>query len=219
MDRVLVIDREEGLRKIVSGLRELGLQVDAETDSERGFKRVRDEPYLIVVLSDCMPPVASTAVLVALRQITESPIVMMGNGDETALVEALMSGADVYLKRPIRIRELAARVRSLSRRYGQEGGPESYLNLVGACANQFGQAFEKLSHTEAKLLNHLLERAGKLTAREDLMTSVWGENGKETSLRFYIWQLRRKLAGVDQIKIMNMKGMGYLLKVQDFAQP
>ncbi|HEU0020583.1 MAG TPA: response regulator transcription factor [Dehalococcoidia bacterium] len=216
MDRVLVIDREEGLWEIVNGLRELGLQVDAEADSERGFRRVRDEPRLIVVLSECTSPVASTAELVALREITESPILMMGNGDETALVEALMSGADVYLKRPIRIRELAARVRSLSRRYGQDVESENYLNLVGQAA-QLDQAFDKLSVTEAKLLNYLLERAGKLTAREDLMASVWGENGKETSLRFYIWQLRRKLAGVGQIQIMNMKGMGYLLKVHDFV--
>ena len=216
MDRVLVIDREEGLWEIVNGLRELGLQVDAEADSERGFRRVRDEPRLIVVLSECTSPVASTAELVALREITESPILMMGNGDETALVEALMSGADVYLKRPIRIRELAARVRSLSRRYGQDVESENYLNLVGQAA-QLDQAFDKLSVTEAKFLHYLLERAGKLTAREDLMASVWGENGKETSLRFYIWQLRRKLAGVGQIQIMNMKGMGYLLKVHDFV--
>jgi DNA-binding response OmpR family regulator len=45
------------------------------------------------------------------------------------------------------------------------------------------------------------------------MAGVWGESGKETSLRFYIWQLRRKLNGAGRIEIMNMKGMGYLLKV------
>lgn len=212
MDRVLVIDHEEGRREVVVGLREMGLQVDEEADSERGFRRVQDEPHLIIVLSEGMPPVSSTALLVALREITESPILMLGDGGETAMVEALMSGADVYLERPVRIRELAARVRSLSRRYGQEVGLESYLNVVGDGAS-LGKAFEKLSHTEAKLLRYLLERAGQLTAREDLMASVWGEHGKETSLRFYIWQLRRKLAGAGRIQIMNMKGMGYLLKV------
>jgi DNA-binding response OmpR family regulator len=216
MDRVLVIDRDEGIWEIVNGLRELGLQVDAEAEIERGFQRVKDEPDLIVVLGEFTPLVASTAALVALREITESPILMLGNGDETALVEALMRGADVYLRRPIRIRELAARVRSLSRRFSQEAETESYLNLIGEGV-RLELAIESLSHTETKLLNYLLERAGKLTAREDLMASVWGENGKETSLRFYIWQLRRKLAGVAQIKIMNMKGMGYLLKVHDYV--
>jgi DNA-binding response OmpR family regulator len=216
MDRVLVIDREEGLWEIVNGLREMGLQVEAEADGERGFRRVKDEPDLIVVLNEFNPPVASTAALVALRQITESPILMLGNGDETALVEALMKGADVYLKRPVRIRELAARVRSLSRRYSQDTETQSYLNLIGEGV-RLELAIEHLSNTETRLLNYLLERAGKLTAREDLMASVWGENGKETSLRFYIWQLRRKLAGVAQIQIMNMKGMGYLLKVHDFV--
>jgi DNA-binding response OmpR family regulator len=46
---------------------------------------------------------------------------------------------------------------------------------------------------------------------------VWGDQGKETSLRFYIWQLRRKLSGAGHIEIMNMKGMGYLLKVNPTA--
>jgi DNA-binding response OmpR family regulator len=216
MDRVLVIDREEGLWEIVNGLRELGVKVDAESDCERGYQRVKEEPNRIVVLSECTAPVASTAALVALREITESPILMLGDGDETALVAALMRGADVYLKRPIRIRELAARVRSLSRRIGPAAETERYQNLAGEGV-LLEMAIENLSHTETKLLNFLLERAGKLTAREDLMTCVWGENGKETSLRFYIWQLRRKLAGVAQIQIMNMKGMGYLLKVHDLA--
>ena len=212
MDRVLVIDRGEGQSDLVQGLRDMGLEVEEEAASENGVRRLREEPHLTVVIDENMPPAASGELLVALRDVSESPIVMMGNGGETAMVEALMKGADVYLERPVRVKELAARVRALSRRYLLEVGVDGYLKAISE-GGQLGKVFEKLSKTEAKLLRYLLERSGQLTAREELMTSVWGECGKETSLRFYIWQLRRKLAGAGSIEIMNMKGMGYLLKV------
>mgnify|MGYP006206452717 CR=1 FL=1 len=65
------------------------------------------------------------------------------------------------------------------------------------------------------MLRYLLERAGQLTAKEELMASDLGNSDKETLLRFYIWQLRRNLAGAGRIQIMNMKGLVYLLKVQN----
>ena len=49
--------------------------------------------------------------------------------------------------------------------------------------------------------------------RQEVLNGVWGDEGKDTSLRFYIWQLRKKLAEAASIEILNLKGMGYLLKV------
>lgn len=211
MDRVLVIDQDEGQHGLVQGLREQGLEVEEEAVSEDGVRRLREEPRLTVVFDENLPPVAAGDLLVVLREVSEGPIVMIGAGGETAMVEALMKGADVYLERPVRIEELAARLRSLSRRYARDSGVDGYITAIGE--GQLGKIFEQLSKTETKLLRHLLERSGQLTAPEELMNSVWGECGKETSLRFYIWQLRRKLADVGSIEIMNMKGMGYLLKL------
>ena len=211
MDRVLVIDREEGRHALVQGLRDMGLEVEEEAGSENGVRRLGEEPDLAVVFDEDLPPVASGELLVALREASEGPIVMLGKGGETAMVEALMKGADVYLERPVHIKELGARLRALSRRYDRDFGVDGYIKAFGE--GQLGKVFEQLSKTEAKLLRYLLERSGQLAAQEELMTSVWGERGRETSLRFYICQLRRKLAGAGSIEIMNMKGMGYLLKV------
>ena len=65
------------------------------------------------------------------------------------------------------------------------------------------------------MLRYSLERAGQLTATEELMASDLGNSDKETLLRFYIWQLRRNLAVAGRIQIMNMTGLVYLLKVQN----
>ena len=65
--------------------------------------------------------------LPVLRRLTESPIITLGAGGEMAIVQALLAGADVYLTRPVNIRELMARIRALLRRYGVprgiDGGP------------------------------------------------------------------------------------------------
>ncbi len=80
MDRVLVIDREEGRHALVQGLRDMGLEVEEEAGSENGVRRLRREPHLTVVFDEDLPPVASGELLVALREASEGPIVMLGNG-------------------------------------------------------------------------------------------------------------------------------------------
>jgi DNA-binding response OmpR family regulator len=212
MDRVLVIDSEESRCDVVDGLRCLGFQVYEEANSENALRRVQEDPHYVLVVSESMPPVSSTDLLMALREITEGPMVVLGSGRETAMVEALMRGADFYLERPVKTKELAARLRALLRRCHKNNGGNGHLDALDG-NTQLGKLFENLSQTEAKLLRFLLERDGELTGREELMAGVWGESGKDTSLRFYIWQLRRKLNGAGRVEIMNMKGMGYLLKV------
>ena len=71
---------------------------------------------------------------------------MIGNGGETAMVEALMKGADTYLERPVQIKELAARLRALSRRYVRDFGADGYFKSVGE--GRLSKVFEQLSKTE-----------------------------------------------------------------------
>lgn len=216
MERVLVIDEVETPVDVVNGLREMGFEVDAENCAEAGLRRVQEGLHHIIIVDGVTPPVASGKLLADLREITQGPIVVMGQRGDTAMVEALMRGADLYVERFIHPRELAARVRALVRRCHSCSGFDAYLDAL-TDGDQISKLFEKLSQTEAKLLRFLLERDGRLTAREELVAGVWGDQGKETSLRFYIWQLRRKLSSAGHIEIMNMKGMGYLLKVNPTA--
>jgi DNA-binding response OmpR family regulator len=212
MDRVLVIDETENPVDVVDGLRELGFQVDAENSVEAGVLKVQEGLHHIIILDDGFSQVGTARLVADLREITQGPIVVMGWGGDTAMVEAVIGGADLYVERQIPPRELAARLRALVRRCQNCAEAEDNLGC-GATNDQLGQLFEKLSQTEAKLLRFLLERDGRLTAREELMAGVWGDRAKETSLRFYIWQLRRKLSSNGNIQIMNQKGMGYVLKV------
>ena len=63
---------------------------------------------------------------------------------------------------------------------------------------------------------YLLDRRDRLVNKDELVTGVWGQEGRDTSLRFYIRQLRCKLAIISQIatiEILNLKRVGYLMRV------
>lgn len=212
MQRVVIIAREEDRRQMSAGLRDAGYWVEEEGESSGGLRRVTAESHCLVIMSEAMPGLDGKELLEALRGVTEGPIVVVGNGGETAMVGALLQGADAYLEQPVSAQELAARVGALLRRYQKGEEVEGHLGAAGNGVVT-GKVFEKLSRTEARLFQYLLERAGHLTLREELVTGVWGEAGKDTSLRFYIWQLRRKLKEAGPIEILNLKGMGYLLRV------
>lgn len=98
--------------------------------------------------------------------------------------------------------------------------------MLPATAQGLELIFHRLTHTEAKLLRRLLDRLDHLSAREELLSRIWGDRGKDTSSRCCIWQLRRKLSEFSSarpspkccIEILNLNGMGYLLKITLPAQ-
>jgi DNA-binding response OmpR family regulator len=216
MQRIVMIAGAEDCRGMTMGLRDAGYWVEEEAESSAGLRRVMEDPGCLVIMSEEMPRVGGTELLAVLREVTTGPIVVVGNGGETGMVGALLQGADANLEQPVSVQELAARVRALVRRYQEKEEVNGPLKAVGD-GIVAGKVFEKLSRTEARLLQYLLERAGHLTLREELVNGVWGAAGKDTSLRFYIWQLRRKLKEAGRIEILNLKGMGYLLRVHPLS--
>ena len=215
MNQILIIDSDEERRDIVRALQEDGFRVVEETESNIAVGRVLSDGHYLIIMSDTMPPVDNIDLLTTLRGLTDSPIVVRGSGDEAAIVQALLQGADAYLSRPVGPREVVARVRALLRRFGagSESRPEESVLNTTFDGVQLGKIWSHLSQTEARLLRFLLERSERLVGREELLNGVWGDEGKDSSLRFYIWQLRKKLAEAASIEILNLKGMGYLLKV------
>ncbi len=118
----LVIDSDEGRRSVVLALQDAGFRVIEAEKSSDGLRITLEESPRIVIVSEDMPPIGDVELLPVLRRLTESPIIAVGSGGEMAMVQALLQGADVYLTRPVSIRELLARIRALLRRYGAARG-------------------------------------------------------------------------------------------------
>ena len=209
---ILEID-DDIRRSMVELFRSESFDVVEEVDSSGGITRIMQSNPGIIIMAEDMPPLDGVELLPLIRRLTRAPIIVLGLGGETAVVKALMDGADMYLKKPLNYRELLSRVRALFRRMDQEFESsrlleDSQANLEDLCAQEFGVL---LTETEAKLLKCLAERAGRVVGHEELMMRVWGGPVGKGRLRFYIHSLRRKLGEAVSISLHTQKGIGYRL--------
>ncbi len=93
-----------------------GIEVVAEADSGGGVARIMQCVPGVVLMAEEMPPLDGVELLPLARRLTSSPIIVVGDGGDTAVVKALLQGADMYLRRPVNYLELLGRIRALARR-------------------------------------------------------------------------------------------------------
>ena len=132
-------------------------------------------------------------------------------------VQGLDFGADDYMAKPFSLQELEARVRALTRR-GMGGtsssikhGPLVY-DQAGRVATIDGKMVE-LSARELGLLEVLLQRAGRLVSKDQLVERLceWGEEVSNNAIEVYIHRLRKKIER-GPIRIATVRGLGYCLE-------
>ena len=112
----LIIDTDENRQSVVPALRDAGYRVIEAVESGEEVRYILDDSTHIIIVGEEMPPIDGVELLPLLRRLTRSQIIVLGSGGETALVRALLQGADFYLSRPVTVRELIARIRALLRR-------------------------------------------------------------------------------------------------------
>jgi DNA-binding response OmpR family regulator len=155
------------------------------------------------------------------REKRDTPIlVVTGDADESTIVRALDAGADDYVIKPVRNRELAARVRALVRRRNRPSASEQLvagslvLNRLTRAVLVDGHPVD-LSPKEFALLEHLLLHRDQVVSRPDLLERVW-----ETSfdpgtnvIDVHVGRLRRKLAAAGaSVTIEARRRVGIILK-------
>ena len=148
----------------------------------------------------------------------ELPVIFLtASADENSVVAGLDMGADDYIAKPFRPRELVSRIRSVLRRYSNSQTVELPGNVVVdlekgvVCKN--GEEVS-LSALEYKLLSALLTHRGKLMTRGKLLEEIWDIDGdfvNDNTLTVYIKRLREKLEDDSQEPeiIKTVRGMGY----------
>ena len=221
---VLVVEDEESfIEALQVGLRREGYRVEIARDGMQALEMFDIVKPDLVLLDVMLPKMSGIDVCRALRKKTTTPIIMVtAKGSEIDTVVGLEVGADDYVTKPYRLRELTARMRAVLRRGTQEKGGELSsgsleIGDVGLDPDQHlvvvrGESV-KLPLKEFELLHILLANAGRVLPRETLIDRVWGSDyvGDTKTLDVHIKRLRSKieLDPASPARIVTIRGLGY----------
>ena len=227
---ILVVEDEASFVDALQiGLTREGFHVEVATDGIEAITRFEQVGPDLVLLDVMLPRASGIDVCRQLRQTSSVPIIMVtAKSSEIDTVVGLEVGADDYVTKPYRIRELVARIRAQLRRNAMESGTgeidrpdateaairvgevsldpdEHRVTVDGAEVN--------LPLKEFEVLHLLLANAGRVLTRETLIDRVWGTDyvGDTKTLDVHIKRLRSKIEPDPgaPTRIVTIRGLGY----------
>jgi two-component system, OmpR family, KDP operon response regulator KdpE len=202
---VLVVDDEPSLRKTLrTSLVASGFAVSEARNGEEALGVVQQQPFDLVLLDINMPGAGGIDACRKIRSFApQVGIIMVTVRDsENDKVHALEAGADDYVTKPFRLRELVARLRAVQRRTQRKDASEPEILKAGNLEVDIkrrlmlrGGAPVHLSPKEFELLAYMMQNQGVPLTHTRLLRSIWGpEYGNELEyLRSYVKALRKKI--------------------------
>jgi DNA-binding response OmpR family regulator len=189
-------------------LRREGFEVLHRPDGEAGLEAAREGGFSLVVLDMLLPGMSGLEVLEALRRrdVRTPVLILSATASSDAIVEGLQKGADDYMTKPFDLDVLLARIRSLIRsREWLTGAPGTSVSenvRLGDRRIDFRSSTVEgprglvdLSFKEAMLLRRLVDAAGRVVTRDELLREVWGySDGVQTrTIDNFVVALRKKV--------------------------
>jgi two-component system response regulator RegX3 len=223
---ILVVDDEASYREALAvALQREGFLVDVAADGPEALVRFEAGRPALVLLDVMLPHMSGIDVCREIRRRSTVPIIMVTARDaEIDAVVGLEVGADDYVAKPFRLRELVARVRATLRRHAFEEQrsdvDEREVLEVGDVRLDAGrhEAYVRgepvpLPLKEFELLELLLANAGRVLTRDVLIDRIWGPNyyGDTKTLDVHIKRLRSKIEDdpAHPVRIVTVRGVGY----------
>jgi two-component system, OmpR family, response regulator RegX3 len=221
---VLVVEDEEAfVEALTVGLKREGFRVQVARDGAEALSMFDAVDPDLVLLDVMLPKVSGIDVCREIRKRSKVPIIMVtAKAAEIDTVVGLEVGADDYVTKPYRLRELVARMRAVLRRSPAEREPTVSLDVlqvgdvtIDPDAHEVTIRGERVSLPlkEFELLTLLAENAGRVLPRETLIDRVWGLDyvGDTKTLDVHIKRLRSKVEDdpSNPSRIVTIRGLGY----------
>ena len=224
---ILVVEDEESyVEALTSALTREGFAVEVARDGIEALARFDATRPDLVLLDLMLPRLSGVEVCRQIRAKSSVPVIMVtAKSDEIDAVVGLEVGADDYVTKPYRIRELVARIRAALRRV--TNAPPASEDVVtvgdlrldaGKHEVQLGGVPVALPLREFQVLDLLMVNAGRVVTRENLIDQVWGGNyvGDTKTLDVHIRRLRAKLDQAGRpSRITTVRGVGYRLETSE----
>ncbi len=220
---ILIIEDESDVADLLTlNLRKAGFRISTAADGASGLQKARDDRPDFIVLDLMLPKMLGLEVCRILKSDTATrhiPILMLtAKAEEIDRIVGLEFGADDYVTKPFSPREVVLRIKAILRR--AEGGAEDEHLSAGSIVidparhevSVHGKRVN-LTSLEFKLLRTLMQRRGRVQARDRLLNDVWGyESVIDTrTVDTHVRRLRKKL-GKAADAIESVRGFGYRLR-------
>jgi len=221
---ILVVDDEPSYRDALSvALQREGFVVETAADGPEAISRFEASRPALVLLDVMLPHMSGVDVCREIRARSQVPIIMVtARNAEIDAVVGLEVGADDYVTKPFRLRELVARVRAALRRAPNRDEDASDQEIIEVGDVKLDAARHEvfvhdslvpLPLKEFELLELLLLNAGRVLTRDVLIDRIWGPNyyGDTKTLDVHIKRLRAKLEAdpANPHRIVTVRGVGY----------
>jgi DNA-binding response OmpR family regulator len=220
MTSVLVVEDDANLRlTLEDNLEEQGYAVRTAATVKEADAAMGSQSFDVVVLDLMLPDGDGYAVCRSLRArgLGARVLMLTARSLEEDVVRGFEAGADDYLSKPYRLRELLARVAALARRTAVVPGAYSFgpFSLDGSTRTVTGPRGPlSLTRTEFDLLACLLKAEGKVLSRDEILGQVWKDVVVDGhTLDNFVSSLKKKLAvkGEAGFELLTVRGVGYRL--------
>jgi two-component system OmpR family response regulator len=222
--RILIIeDDRDAAAYLVKAFREAGHSVDHAADGVTGYDLAHEGGYEVAVVDRMLPKMDGLSLISALRaQKNETPVLILSAlGQVDDRVKGLRAGGDDYLAKPYAFSELLARVEALARRRPKDA-PEETVYRIGdlvldRLSHKVTRAGEEvtLQPREFRLLEYLMQNAGKVVTRTMLLEHVWDYHfdPQTNVIDVHVSRLRAKIdRDFDAPLLHTVRGAGYMIR-------
>lgn len=222
MDIFLLEDDDAIALGLCYSLQNEGYNVTLAKSVSEATDIVEKNDFALYILDLTLPDGSGYDVCKKIKSIGDRPVIFLtAYDDEVNVVMGFDIGADDYITKPFRLKELLVRIKSVLRRYNRTGGDATVkiknitINTNEAKVYKNGEEIV-LTAMEYRLLLILLNNRGKVLSRSQLLENIWDVEGdfvEDNTLTVYIKRLRDKIeedAASSQI-IKTVRGLGYMI--------
>lgn len=219
MIRILLVEDDESIiRSLTEFLTGEGFAISAVPGQKEALEQLETNTYDLVLLDVSLKNGNGFSVCSAVKKEKEVPVIFLtASDDEYSVVTGLDLGADDYIGKPFRPRELVSRIRSVLRRTGKK---QMTIECRGLCVDtERGVVMREgkevnLSALEYRLLLFFLNNRGMILSRNRLLEEIWDASGEfvnDNTLTVYIKRLREKIEKNPQEPeiLKTVRGLGY----------
>lgn len=223
----LVEDDKEIAKNLVLLLRLEGFTVIHANTKGEALEKLSENKFDLALIDISLPDGNGFTVCTEIKEMQDIPVIFLtAFGDEGSVVTGLNMGADDYITKPFRPRELIARIKAALRKSGTSNG-EIHLHDIsvdmakGVVKKNGNEIF--LSALEYRLLLVFITNPKSVMTRSRLLDELWDATGEfvnDNTLTVYIKRLRKKIE-TDPVRpkiILTVRGMGYRLGERDASE-